>query len=140
MDMTAGTQDQTAIAHEWSHGRVIVTEQCVGTQMYANLKVTLEDCSQDYAVSVLVPRVQCGSAADSNVPDNSLCGANPAALDNPQQSQLYGSGIGVGIPVACGDGGPIGAKAYECLPCAMTPANLAALARASNGKTAAPQS
>jgi len=134
MGLVAGTQDQTAIAYEWSNVRVIVTEQWVGTQMYADLKVTQDDCSQDYTVSVLVPRVQCGSAADSNVPDNSLCSANPAALDNPLQSQLYGSGIGVGIPVACGNVGPIGAKDYECLPCAMTQDELATILGDSTGK------
>jgi hypothetical protein len=132
--LVAGTQDQTAIAYEWSNVRVIVTTEWVGTQMYADLKVTQDDCSQDYAVSILVPRVQCGSAADSNVPDNSLCGANPTALDNPLQSQLYGSGIGVGIPVACGNVGPIGAKDYECLPCAMTQNELAAITGDSTGK------
>jgi hypothetical protein len=135
MGLIAGFQDQTAIAYQWSNVRVIVTNEWVGTQMFADLKVTQDDCSQDYTVSILVPRVQCGSAADSTIPDDSLCGANPTALDNPLQSQLYGSGIGVGIPVTCGNIGPVGAQDYECLPCAMTQDDLAAVLADPTGKT-----
>ncbi len=112
---TVDAQDETKIQYEFSNVRVIVSPDSIGTQTFADLSVTQDDCTLKYQVSMLYPFVDCGAEHDGKVSgDEKKCSAN-ATDENP-----FGSGIGEGIPVSCENIGTDDDPSYACLPNRMS--------------------
>ncbi len=132
---------QTTIDYKWTSPlKVIVddTTGAIGDQVFGDLTISQDGCSQSFHVAILAPRVQCNATDDAgNITggDQSQCGSgsqNPDDIgmntpDATTQAQLYGSGILPGIPVNCqsivpgplpaADGGATSAPTpdFECL-------------------------
>jgi hypothetical protein len=128
----------TTIDYEWSNVRVVIDTDlgAIGDQVFADLTITQDGCSQSYHVSILAPRVSCNATDDAgnNIgADPTQCNAgssNPDQIgmntpDANMQSQLYGSGILPGVPVSClntytppapNDAGVAPVLDYECMP------------------------
>jgi hypothetical protein len=116
----------------------------IGHQIFADLTITQDSCTQTFHVSVLAPRAQCNGSDDAGntVADPGLCTANvnstaegyPIVGDASTMAQVYGSGLAAQIPVICAsmypppapadsqDGGPSPPPPdFECLPTRTQP-------------------
>lgn len=114
-DETVDAQDETKVKYEFSNLRVIVSPDSIGTQTFADLTVTQDDCTLTYQVSLLYPLVDCGVTKGDKVSgDEKKCSAG-ATDENP-----FGSGIGEGIPVSCENIGTDADPSYACLPNRMS--------------------
>jgi hypothetical protein len=128
-------QPQTTIDYEWSNVKVIVDTNgsgSLGSQVFADLTITQDACSQSFHVSILAPRVQCNGADDAGNPiaDDTQCSAAahtnsdnyPIIGDATAGGQIYGSGLEPGVPTKCLNiypppAGDAGANFdFECLP------------------------
>jgi hypothetical protein len=124
----------TSLEYEWSNVKVIVdtTIGAIGDQVFADLTITQDGCTQSYHVSILAPKVGC-SGTDSTgatVADNSQCSGGTSSPDQIGQntpdataaSQIYGSGILPGVPVNCENiftdpiAGEAGVLDFNCVP------------------------
>jgi hypothetical protein len=113
--MMVPDQPETHVKYEWSNVRVYVTPDSIGDQTYADLTVTQDKCSISYHVSVLVPRVPCGTtdpATGTTVAEPTLCDPSPNGADNPS-----GSGINSSVTPVCENisHDPMNPD-YECMP------------------------
>jgi hypothetical protein len=133
----------TTIDYEWSNVRVVIDTQlgAIGDQIFGDLNITQDGCSQSFHVSILAPKVSCNVTDDAgnNIgKDPTQCNAgssNPDQIgantpDATMQSQLYGSGILPGIPVNCintypppapNDAGMAQILDFECMPAKTGP-------------------
>jgi hypothetical protein len=91
---TVPEQPATHIKYEWSHVRIVVSAESIGTQTFADLTYTQDGCTAKFAVALLTPQVSC--ARDDGTLDPLLCQSSP----DPARG-FTGSGIGDGIPVTC---------------------------------------
>jgi hypothetical protein len=129
---------QTSIDYEWRNVRVLLDETSgsIGQQVFADLTITQDGCSQSFHVSLLAPQTSCNGTDDAGNPiaDQSQCNPGiPSTSDNypiitnaATQTQVYGSGLPSGVPVTCAniyppaapnDAGATGATPdFECLP------------------------
>jgi hypothetical protein len=133
---------QTTIDYKWTTPLKVVVDDttgAIGDQVFGDLTISQDGCSQSFHVSILAPRVACNAtddAGNTTGPDPTQCNAGAASADQiglntpdaTMQSQLYGSGLLPGIPVSCQtivpgplpaqDGGTAMAPApdFECLP------------------------
>ena len=135
-------QPQTTLDYEWSNVRVVADTGIgsVGGQIFADLMITQDACSQSFHVSMLAPRAQCNGQDDAGnaVADPTQCVANanstqdnyPIVGNAGGQAQAYGSGIYPNVPVQCLSIYPpaISAHAkseinddFECLPTKTAP-------------------
>jgi hypothetical protein len=136
--VASGSYGGTTLDYEWSNVKVVVdtTIGAIGDQIFADLTITQDGCTQSYTVSILAPKVSC-NGTDSNgntVADNSQCSggtSDPSQIgmntpDATMASQIYGSGILPGVPVNCentftgliADAGPEATAPldYACMP------------------------
>jgi hypothetical protein len=117
---TGAVSDQpaTQVTYKWTNVRVYVSAADDGTQTYADLTVIQDSCTISYHVSILVPRVLCGTtdAQGNAFPEPTLCDPNPDGVDNPS-----GSGINAQISPSCENIGSATNPDYECLPPAQDP-------------------
>jgi hypothetical protein len=112
-------QPATSVRYEWSNVRVYVSAAETGAQTYADLKVTQDGCSVSYHVSIMVPRVLCGTTdptTGATVGDPTLCDPQPDGPNNPS-----GSGINTNIAPQCVNIGSANNPDFECLPPAQDP-------------------
>jgi hypothetical protein len=111
-------QSATHVKYAWSNVRVYVSAAQTGNQTYADLTVTQDGCSVSYHVSILVPRVLCGTtdASGNTVADPTLCDPNPDGPNNPS-----GSGINSNVTPSCENIGTDANPDFECLPPAQDP-------------------
>jgi len=68
--------DEQAAVHlkyEWSNVRIIVNPDSIGTQTFADLNYTNNDCQAQFRVSILTPVVDCFTAEDDPTPVQSKC-------------------------------------------------------------------
>jgi hypothetical protein len=111
---TVPESPETKVKYAWSNVRVYVSATAIGVQTFADLAVTQDGCAINYHVSILVPRIQCGTtdANNNTVADPTLCDPNPNGPNNPS-----GSGIAVGIKPSCENISTDPANPdFECLP------------------------
>ena len=106
-------QPATNVKYAWSNVRVYVSAAETGAQTYGDLTVTQDGCTIGYHVSILVPRVLCGTTNDAGatVGDPTLCDPNPDGINNPS-----GSGINANISPSCENIGTDANPDFECLP------------------------
>jgi hypothetical protein len=110
--ITVPDQPQTHVKYAWTNVRTYVTAAEQGVMTYANLAITRDACTVNYAVSILVPRVTCTSLTDSTKGDQTLCSPFPAGPNNP-----FGSGISQNITPICENVSNDPANPdFECLP------------------------
>ncbi len=105
----------------------------IGGQIFADLTVTQDGCTQSFHTSIMSPQAPCPATDDAgNVtgPDQTQCLPSPTNSDNypllndaSSMSAIYGSGIYPSVPVQCRniypsalDGGASPATDYECVP------------------------
>ena len=110
-------QPATTVTYAWSNVRVYVSAAEDGAQTYADLTATQDGCTMTYHVSILVPRVLCGTTDDggATIADPTLCNPLPNSV-NPN-----GSGINALISPSCENIGTTANPDYECLPPAQDP-------------------
>jgi hypothetical protein len=106
-------QPATHVVYAWKNVRVYVTAGETGAQTYGDLTVTQDGCTVGYRVSILVPRVMCGTtnAAGDTVGDPTLCDPQADGPNNPN-----GSGINANIAPSCENIGTAANPDFECLP------------------------
>jgi hypothetical protein len=111
-------QPATNVKYSWTNVRVYVSAAQTGNQTYADLAVTQDGCTISYHVSILVPRVLCGTtdATGATVGDPTLCDPQPDGPNN-----LSGSGINANIAPSCENIGTAANPDFECLPPAQDP-------------------
>lgn len=111
-------QPATHVKYAWTNVRVYVSAAQTGNQTYADLTVTQDGCTIGYHVSILVPRVMCGTtdANGNTVADPTLCDPNPNGPNNPS-----GSGINSNVTPSCENIGTKDNPDFECLPPAQDP-------------------
>ena len=128
--ITVYDQPQTSIDYEWSNVRVVADDATgsVGGQVFADLTITQDACSQSFHVAMMAPRVTCnGANGGGDITQCKAAGGNstpdryPIIGDASLQSQAYGSGLYPGVPVGCSniyptDGGAVPTTDFECLP------------------------
>jgi hypothetical protein len=128
-------QPLTTIDYEWSNVKVVVDSNgngSLGSQVFADLTITQDACSQSFHVAILAPRTQCNGTDDAGntIADDTQCLASthatpdnyPIIGDATTGGQIYGSGLEPGIPVKClniypppaGEAGAV--LDFECLP------------------------
>jgi hypothetical protein len=97
--ITVEEQPETSVKYVWKNVRVVQVAQSPGTQTFADLTITRDGCTASYSAAILVPRVSCGKtdAAGKTVAEPKFC--NP----DPNETNLFGSGISQGVPYACED-------------------------------------
>jgi len=100
----AGVPSTLKVKYEWSHVRVVVSPQALGTQLVADLNYTRNDttgdCTAAYHVTALYPHVDCSI---QGLP--TFCKCLPYADPNPDHERPRGSGISPDLfgPSAFGD-------------------------------------
>jgi hypothetical protein len=137
-------QPQTALDYEWSKVRVVIdtVNGNIGGQVYADLTITQDSCTQQFHVTIISPRASCTGQDNMGNPvgDPSLCAANansdpdnyPIVGDASMMAKIYGSGLFASVPVKCQNiyppaatGGDGGASAptpdFECMPTKTAP-------------------
>jgi hypothetical protein len=105
-------QPATQVTYKWSNVRVYVSAAEDGAQTYGDLTATQDGCTMSYHVSIMVPRILCGTTDDAGtmVADPTLCDPNPNQV-NPS-----GSGINTLIAPSCENIGTTDNPDFECLP------------------------
>jgi hypothetical protein len=108
LGMDQPDQPPTHVEYTWTNVRALQSGASVGQQMWADLTITRDGCTASYQVALLSPQTPCASTSNDDagnpLPDLSQC--SPTAVPdvpNPSLAQLYGSGLPVGVPVACQD-------------------------------------
>jgi hypothetical protein len=132
-------QPETTIAYQWSNVQVVadVNNGNIGGQIFADLTITQDTCTQQFHVSIMSPQSSCnGTSPDgSTIADLTQCAGNPTNSDNyptigdaSLMSQIYGSGIYPSVPVTCAQLYPPGIEGgapptidYECQPTRTQP-------------------
>jgi hypothetical protein len=136
LGMEQPDQPSTHVEYRWTNVRVALQGASVGQELWADLTITRDGCTAQYHVALLSPQTPCAAtddAGNTTGPDLSQC--SPTAVPNvpnPSVAQLYGSGLPVGVPVACVDlnalppgfdagaggdgGGSSSSPDYECVP------------------------
>jgi hypothetical protein len=129
---TEDDQPATHVEYTWTNVRVVLQGASVGQQMFADLTITRDGCTAQYHVSLLSPQTTCAATDDAGMATglSDLSQCSPTAVPNvanPTTAQLYGSGLPVGVPVACidmnalpgaadGGGGGSTSPDWECVP------------------------
>ena len=116
-------QPATHVQYNWTNLRSFVSPTAQGVQVYGNLSITqqtgtLPSCTITYSVSILTPRVTCGSTTDVDSNGNSLSGDQAQCDPNPDgPNNLYGSGISESVSPVCTNVSNDPANPdFECLP------------------------
>jgi len=111
-------QPATHVRYSWTNVRVYVSAAQTGNQTFGDLTITQDGCSVSYHVSILVPRVMCGTtdASGNTVADPTACDPQPNGPNNPS-----GSGINANVAPSCENIGTKDAPDFECLPPAQDP-------------------
>jgi hypothetical protein len=111
-------QPATHVQYAWTNLRTYVSVQAEGVQAYGNVAITVDDCTINYSVAILIPRVQCGSTTDVDSNGNSLSGDQTQCDPNPDgPNNLYGSGINEFVSPVCTNVSNDPANSdFECLP------------------------
>jgi hypothetical protein len=134
-------QPATHVRYEWRNVQVVLSGASVGQQLFADLTITRDGCTADYRVALLSPETPCAifdDAGNTVGGDKGQC--TPTAVPNvpnPTVAQLYGTGLPVGVPVACvdlnvlpvafdggeeaGSGSSAPAPDFECVPTRSAP-------------------
>jgi hypothetical protein len=109
---TVPDQPETKVSYTWTNVRTYVAASAIGVQTYGELAITQDDCTIEYRVQILVPRVGCASANDPTKPDPTLCDPNPNGPNNPS-----GSGISEDVTPVCENISKDAANPdFECMP------------------------
>jgi hypothetical protein len=133
-------QPETKLSYKWSNVKVVAdtSNGNIGGQIFADLTITQDSCTQSFHVSIMSPNASCNATDDAGVtigPDKTQCLPNPTNSDNyptvgdaSTMSAIYGSGIYPSVPVQCAqwypnapDGGPPPSVDYECQPTLKQP-------------------
>jgi hypothetical protein len=133
-------QPETTISYKWSNVKVVadVANGNIGGQIFADLTITQDSCTQSFHVSMMSPQASCNATDDAgnNIgPDLTQCAPNPTNSDNyptigdaSSMSAIYGSGIYPSVPIKCTelyppapDGGPPPSVDFECQPMRIQP-------------------
>jgi hypothetical protein len=116
-------QPATHVQYNWTNLRSYVSAAEQGVQVYGNLSITqstgtMAPCTITYSVSILTPRVTCGSTTDVDSNGNSLSGEQAQCDPNPDgPNNLYGSGINEFVsPVCTNVSNDPSNLDFECLP------------------------
>jgi hypothetical protein len=137
---TEPDQPATHVEYTWTNVRVVLQGASVGQQMFSDLTITRDGCTAQYHVSLLSPKTTCAGTNDAGNPIADPTQCSPTAVPNvanPTTAQLYGSGLPVGVQVACvdmnalpgaADGGDAGSSGggstspdFECVPTKTAP-------------------
>jgi hypothetical protein len=132
-------QPATTISYKWSNVKAVadINNGNIGGQIFADLTVTQDSCTQSFKVSIMSPQTSCNGtdSEGGTIPDPTQCLPNPTNSDNyptigdaSTMGAIYGSGIYPSVPVTCAElyppgleGGPPPTLDFECQPTRMQP-------------------